>query len=628
MGLDLGRARHVKCDERKPYCDRCGKAGRKCEGYAPPNQNKKNLGGNLIIINYIAPSHTPSLLPTADGQEQRSLEYFRTRTVPELARTFNSELWSRFILQTAQHEPAIRHAVAALGSLHEHFESAEDAHAADSDFGFQQYGKAIQCVVKGPAPFAGQSTDVALISCILFTAFESLQGHYRSALTHINSGLKVLAEREASGEFHHGSYIPKELLKSLFTRFDTQALEIDDVAFRPWLRIEPDTKLEIPATFSTLEEAERVFDQYFNTLMHFLQSSEATDKEGLPVPKHVLRNLTIQHSNRVKEYQDWCNAFDNYLALHLTKSNSPMSLLRGQPHPGVLILQIWRIVIRIMLYIDLSVGEVIFDTFLDEFRSIGELAESFVKQTAAPSRIPKALNGVNLIKMERQSPPPGPHVHPTGPSVHPRSWLGSRASHGFLGIQPDCTPCIPSGAYPSSDKRSTFVTADRSCSPADISRTGTPTIGQTSSTAPTDIGLNPETVLKPTFSLSLGLVSPLYITVTRCRDPTIRRRALHLLYTCNRKEGIWDSRLAARVAQRIVQVEEAGATPLPGYGRSGDNDTVVVISADQIPESARVRELEVCFLSDRTGRIRYTKSTGGAISNPDPVEYVEEILQW
>jgi hypothetical protein len=620
--LDPNRARHVKCDEKKPHCDRCTRASRKCEGYAQPNQNKKTLGGTLIIINYVAPSNMPCLLPTADAGERRSLEYFRTRTAPELAASFNSELWSRFILQTAQHEPAIRHAITALGSLHEHFESAEDAHAANSDFGLQQYGKAMQCVVKGPAPFAGQSTDVALISCILFTAFESLQGHYRSALTHINSGLKVLAEREASGDGHRGSYIPKELLKSLFTRFDTQALEIGDLAFRPWLKIEPDIKLEIPSAFSTLEEAERVFDQYFNTLMHFLQSAEVTDKDGLPVADHILHNLTVRHSNRVKEYQDWCNAFDNYLLLHLTDSNSPDSFLRGKPHPGVLILQIWRTVVRIMLHIDLSAGELVFDSFIDDSRTLVELAESFVKQTAAPSQNPKVLNGVSLIKMERQTA----NVHPTRLATHPRSWLGSCASHGFLGIQPEGTPCVPGGAAPSSTKSITSATADSYSSPARTNSTGTSTIGPPPRATPANIAPQPPAVLKPTFSLSLGLITPLYITVTRCRDPAIRRRALHLLYTCNRKEGIWDSRLAARVAQRMVEVEEAGAVPLPGQGSSDGTDAAVVMSADQIPEHARVRELETSFLPDRKGRIRYTKSGGGAYSNPS--EYYEELLQW
>ena len=58
------------------------------------------------------------------------------------------------------------------------------------------------------------------------------------------------------------------------------------------------------------------------------------------------------------------------------------------------------------------------------------------------------------------------------------------------------------------------------------------------------------------------------------------------------------------VAQRIVEVEEAGAIPLPGYGRSDGDDRVVVISASQIPENARVRELETNFLPDREGRIR------------------------
>jgi hypothetical protein len=543
--------------------------------------------------------------------------------VPELARSFNSEFWSKFILQTAQHEPAVRHAITALGSLHEHFESADDAHAANSDFGFQQYIKAIRCIVKGPAPFTDQSTDVALISCILFTAFESLQGHYRSALTHINSGLKVLAEREASGDLHRGSYIPKELLKYLFTRFDTQAIEIGDIAFRPWVKIEPNAALEIPSAFSTLEEAERVFDQYYNTLMRFLQEAEVIDKERMPVPDHVLHALKIQHSNRVKEYQDWCNAFDNYLALHLTNSNSPNAILQGQPHPGVLILQIWRIVVHIIVHINLSVGERVFDTFIEESRSIVELAESFVKQTTATSRNLKVFSGVSLTKTDRQSMP-ATAVHPSQLATHHKSRLGSCTSHGFLSIRPDTTPCIPAGAAASPAKSNILTKADSYLSPA---YSGTES-SMAEPTAPTDITSKPPTILKPTFSLSLGLISPLYITIARCRDPIIRRRALHLLYTCNRKEGIWDSRLAARVAQRILEVEEAGAIPLPGQGSSDSSETVVVVCADQIPEYARVRELEVSFLSDRRGSIRYTKSTGGGLPNPDPTEYHEEYLQW
>jgi len=628
MGLDRGRARHVKCDEAKPTCQRCCKAGRKCEGYAPPDRSKRNLEGALIIIKYVAPSKTPSLLPTADAQEQRSLEYFRSRTVPELAGSFNSEFWSRFILQTAQHEPAIRHAITALGSLHEHFESAEDARAANSDFGLQQYSKAIQCVVKGPTPFAGQPTDVALISCILFTAFESLQGHYRTALTHVNSGLRVLAESETSGNVHRASYIPKELLKSLFIRLDTQALEIGDVAFRPRLKVEPDTELEIPSAFSTLEEAERIFHQYFNTLIHSLQSAEVTGKDGLLVPDDILQSPAVQHSDRVKEYHDWCNAFDNYLALHFTESNSAASLLQSQLHPGVLILQIWRIVVKIMLHIDLAVGELAFDDFIEDSRTIVELAESFINQTAVPSRGPKVLNGISLTKMGKKVSVPEGSVHAAHVAPQPRSWLGSWASHGFLGIQPEVTPCVPVGTAPS-PATSFASAASTSCSnPTYTHSTGTSTVGPTSRTARTNIAPKPPPVLKPTFSLSLGLVAPLYITVSRCRDPTIRRRALHLLYTCNRKEGIWDSRLAARVAQRIVEVEEAGATPIPDQCSPGSTGAVVVTSADQIPENARVRELEPRFLPDRKGTIRYTKSTGGGCTHSGPSEYYEELLQW
>ncbi|KAL5333694.1 hypothetical protein BJX70DRAFT_391990 [Aspergillus crustosus] len=62
-----------------------------------------------------------------------------------------------------------------------------------------------------------------------------------------------------------------------------------------------------------------------------------------------------------------------------------------------------------------------------------------------------------------------------------------------------------------------------------------------------------------TFSFSLGVIPPLYTTATRCLDPRIRRRAIHLLDTYKRREGMWDSVHAAGVARRVMEIEEAEA---------------------------------------------------------------------
>lgn len=592
------------------------------------------------MINYVAPpsaSSGLSLMPTSDSREQRSLEFFRTRTVPELAGSFDSELWSKFIMRTAFHEPAVRHALVALGSLHESFEVAVDPYATDSKFGLRQYSKAIQCVVESSVPFAGQTTDVALISCILFTAFESLQGHYRSALTHINSGLKVLEEREAQGDVQHESYVPRDLLQALFIRLDTQAMEIGDTSLRPSTEQLRQTN-DIPTVFTTLETAQRSLDQILNNLVHFMQSAESVYREDQPLPPPILDSIRQGHAGLVKVYHAWCAAFDAYLTNNHMGTTSPISVLRSQSHPGVLILQIWRIIIRLIVYIDLHAGELAFDEFIEDFRMVVELAEAFIRQTAVPSqaaepKLKRAMftNSKVLYKLGSSS---------SRDLALLRKDLGcgrrgsdkSDLSHGFLGIQPDATPLV----LPHRAASPAFAHA---ASPSDSwSSSESPESSFSGTTDPSVIDKPVPTSprsksgLKPTFSLSLGLITPLYMTASRCRDPTIRRRALHLLHTCNRKEGIWDSSLAALVAQRIVEIEEAGALPLGYTGGFAYpvNGTVVVLSASQIPDTARLREMETFFYSERHGKIRYRKSTGSAETEADGnlLEHYEELMSW
>lgn len=69
-----------------------------------------------------------------------------------------------------------------------------------------------------------------------------------------------------------------------------------------------------------------------------------------------------------------------------------------------------------------------------------------------------------------------------------------------------------------------------------------------------------ETPQAPSFSLDFGIIGPLKILTTRCRDPYLRRKAINLLRIYNRQEGMWHSSLSANVAERLVEIEEAGLT--------------------------------------------------------------------
>ena len=86
-------------------------------------------------------------------------------------------------------------------------------------------------------------------------------------------------------------------------------------------------------------------------------------------------------------------------------------------------------------------------------------------------------------------------------------------------------------------------------------------------------------------SFEWGVIAPLFVIITRCRDPLLRRQALARLYSLHRLEGVWDSLGAARVAERVVEIEEEGLENI----RTADDisnekrvaDTYVVVEVDQ-----------------------------------------------
>jgi hypothetical protein len=60
------------------------------------------------------------------------------------------------------------------------------------------------------------------------------------------------------------------------------------------------------------------------------------------------------------------------------------------------------------------------------------------------------------------------------------------------------------------------------------------------------------------FSFDIGIIPPLHVTATKCRDPVVRREAIDLMFNSPRQEGMWDGVLSARIGRWIVSCEEEG----------------------------------------------------------------------
>lgn len=96
---------------------------------------------------------------------------------------------------------------------------------------------------------------------------------------------------------------------------------------------------------------------------------------------------------------------------------------------------------------------------------------------------------------------------------------------------------------------------------------------------------------KPIFSLEPSLLAPLFFVATRCRHPGVRREAISLLFSCPRKEGLWDNFSAAKRAQIMMEIEE-GYVPAHESTNLNSHPTKM-LGGKTIPVEARICG---CFL--------------------------------
>ena len=152
-----------------------------CDGYLTSYGGENPTPSKLALVEPYHPATivlpNPVYGTRSSDEERRCFDYFLKRTAPQLSGFWDSDFWSCLILRATHHQSAIRHAVLALGSLHERFEAGDNSvvnpiwNKGDGGFALEQYNRAIQQLVK-PVSDGQQAVDVCLIACVLFACFE------------------------------------------------------------------------------------------------------------------------------------------------------------------------------------------------------------------------------------------------------------------------------------------------------------------------------------------------------------------------------------------------------------------------------------------------------------------------
>ncbi|KAJ5752263.1 hypothetical protein N7520_009180 [Penicillium odoratum] len=334
--------------------------------------------------------------------ERRSFQFFLLKTAPQLAGDFECAFWERLLLQTVHHEPAIRHATVALGSLHEEFQRNPGAplssgpFSSRSTFALHQYLRAMRCLM--PQHGNSQPIDVCLMSCILFACFEAMRGHYGSAITHITGGLKILGELRnnkfrASTALNLGRnpYISVEVLCGLFTRLEAQSSVSSNRISTAGIDLWPELVIDLsrPVVFHSLADAREMLEVYtYHHRQHLAELRELSRQgKSTAAPKFsALRDTSLS----LVAY--WATGLDEFLDAHSAS-------LTDRERRGAAVLQLRKIECFIMLDTlrpegELDPGENIqWDRYYSAFEQMVILGESIVEfSSSLPSSSQKTFS--------------------------------------------------------------------------------------------------------------------------------------------------------------------------------------------------------------------------------------------
>ncbi|RDW69198.1 hypothetical protein BP6252_08218 [Coleophoma cylindrospora] len=406
-------------------------------------------------------------------QEYCCFKIFCEKTALRLAGCFDSSLWGRLVLQACDTDPAIRHAVIAIGALdftlelahaepipaksplNMHHKEVQKHHS----FALRQYGAAIR-QIRNSASEAKVNTRRILLGCLLISCFEMFQGNYHSAVTQIQSGLVLMEnwqtdfatnQSEVLGASSPSPYEVENELYQAFARLDIQLMSFVD--FRPRetherMRHFGSTSVQsMPSTFRDLKESRIYIEIIIRRIMHYIGSVSGS-----------------------KSYNG-CLRVASPPLLFQSDSQEVHRMLSKEP-----------------------------ERWYQAFKPLWEHA---------------------------CSPDGKAHIHmATALRIY---YLISQFSIGII-------PMNRSETIPFAAKAS------------EICR-------EIVSLAPTIINYSATRCSTARFSFDLQAVTPLYIVALRCPDPDVRCRALNLLRSCSRREGLWDSHLVANVLSWVTKLE-------------------------------------------------------------------------
>lgn len=352
----------MKCDEEKPACRRCVNAGQVCDGYETIRlaQTSTSSSGELTL-KWVRPSSQP---PDTNIAEQQAFNHFRIHVLDRIAGPFDTGVWRQDVLSTSMSEAAVRNAIIALGALAQH----DDTLRSDA-FALKHYSMAMRAL-HDKIPINGQgSSHLALVTCLLFVAFEFQKFGYAEAKSHLDGGLSIIRELQDCGK--HGCDSVSESLVEAFERLDIQMSLFTSCRVslnRAGARVTDGTEYrDLHAAYRELG----FLTAAMRELVHSFDQRRFSYEVFPPHEYSMFQNEVIHQLLSLKHWEISVNGL-------LKRLSQPRDLQAAR------ILQAHYFCCKLMVSTAMSDGrETMWDSFIADFQRVLDLAEEL--QTATPT---------------------------------------------------------------------------------------------------------------------------------------------------------------------------------------------------------------------------------------------------
>ncbi|KAF4331638.1 transcriptional regulatory moc3 [Fusarium beomiforme] len=260
-------------------------------------------------------------------------------------------------------EPAVRHAILAISSLHEAVEvKSKSQRVIDTRFAFREYGNAITSLRNW-----GQRSEpsvVPLLVCVLFICVEFLIDRDTAAQMHICQGRQILSTlsggRSPAMEMIKHSLVPIYARLSLSSfLFGSRPAPIP-AHLRSWT--------EMPAVFASIEEARYALYLLLDDGLQFSTSARGPIFNPNAEPEEI-RNLQHEQQHILSQLSRWHAAFT------VLTSMSPQS---SSLENSLNVLRIYHQSTLIWVSIALDTDETKFDLYIPNFANIITLASTII----------------------------------------------------------------------------------------------------------------------------------------------------------------------------------------------------------------------------------------------------------